>query len=122
MFVSLSDELQEIAPIDFEGIEDEKLKQEIIDALMEVNDPEINIDIINLGLVYKVQMDDEKNVKIQMTLTAIGCPLAGSIAGQVQQALKQIEGINDVQVDLVWNPPWDRNRMSKMAKMALGIH
>ncbi|WP_132770591.1 metal-sulfur cluster assembly factor [Tepidibacillus fermentans] len=121
MFVSLSDELQEIAPIDFEGIEDENLKQEIIEALMEVNDPEINIDIINLGLVYKVQMDEEKNVKIQMTLTAIGCPLAGSITGQVQQAVGRIEGINQVHVDLVWNPPWDRNRVSRLAKMALGI-
>ncbi|TCS78358.1 FeS assembly SUF system protein [Tepidibacillus fermentans] len=119
--MSLSDELQEIAPIDFEGIEDENLKQEIIEALMEVNDPEINIDIINLGLVYKVQMDEEKNVKIQMTLTAIGCPLAGSITGQVQQAVGRIEGINQVHVDLVWNPPWDRNRVSRLAKMALGI-
>ncbi|WP_339060955.1 iron-sulfur cluster assembly protein [Tepidibacillus marianensis] len=102
--MALSDELQEMAPIEFLGVEDDKLKEAIMEALMEVDDPEINIDIVNLGLVYKVQVDEEKNVQIQMTLTAMGCPLAGSITSQVQQVVSQVEGINQVQVDLVWNP------------------
>jgi len=122
IIMSLSDELQEMAPIEFSGLDDDNLKEKIMEALMEVDDPEINIDIVNLGLVYKVHMDDEKNVQVQMTLTAMGCPLAGSITSQVQQAVSEIEGINHVQVDLVWNPPWDRNRVSRLAKMALGIH
>ncbi len=104
IIMALSDELQEMAPIEFLGVEDDKLKEAIMEALMEVDDPEINIDIVNLGLVYKVQVDEEKNVQIQMTLTAMGCPLAGSITSQVQQVVSQVEGINQVQVDLVWNP------------------
>jgi len=120
--MSLSDELMNIAPIHFEGVDDEDLKQEIIEALMEVNDPEIHIDIINLGLVYEVHVDNEKNVDVKMTLTAIGCPLAGTITGQVQEVLRGIEVINNVSVDLVWNPPWDKKRVSKIAAMTLGIH
>ncbi|GBF11912.1 metal-sulfur cluster assembly factor [Tepidibacillus infernus] len=119
--MSLSDELLNIAPIEFSGIEDENLKQQIIEALMEVNDPEIHIDIVNLGLVYGVHLDEEKNVVVRMTLTAMGCPLAGSISIDVQNALAGIEGINKIAVDIVWNPPWDKDRMSKYAKMALGI-
>ena len=120
--MALSDELQEMAPIEWVGVEDDQLQQEILEALMEVNDPEINIDIVNLGLVYKVVMDEQRNAQIQMTLTAIGCPLAGAITADVQRVVSEIEGIEQVTVDLVWNPPWDRNRVSRLAKMALGIH
>jgi len=119
--MSSSDELMEIAPIEFSGIDDENLKQEIIKSLMLVNDPEIHIDIINLGLVYGVHMDDEKNLHVKMTLTAIGCPLAGSITAQAQEVLNQIPEINQATVELVWDPPWNKDRVSRFAAMALGI-
>jgi FeS assembly SUF system protein len=99
----------------------EKLKEKIMEKLEEVNDPELNIDIVNLGLVYDVDISDEGDVNITMTLTAMGCPLAGTIQGQVEEALKKVEGVRNVEVNIVWNPPWDKSRMSRYAKIALGI-
>ncbi|MFC7441531.1 metal-sulfur cluster assembly factor [Laceyella putida] len=93
-----------------------------MEQLEEVNDPELNIDIVNLGLVYGVDIDDEGNVQVTMTLTAMGCPLAGTIEQQVREALQKVDGVKEVQVDIVWNPPWDKSRMSRLAKIALGIH
>lgn len=119
--MAFSEELTGMAPIEFTGIEDEDLQMEIIKSLMLVNDPEIHIDIVNLGLVYEVIMDAEKNMNVKMTLTAIGCPLAGSIMAQVQSVLSQLPDVNQVTVDLVWNPPWDKDRVSRFAAMALGI-
>lgn len=92
-----------------------------MEQLEEVMDPELNIDIVNLGLIYDVQIDEDKNVKVTMTLTAMGCPLAGTIEQQVKEAVKKVDGIQDVQVDIVWDPPWDKSRMSRYAKIALGI-
>jgi metal-sulfur cluster biosynthetic enzyme len=92
-----------------------------MEQLEQVNDPELNIDIVNLGLVYDIDIDDEGNVKVTMTLTAMGCPLAGIIQQEVEQALKNVEGVNKVDVEIVWNPPWDKSRMSRYAKIALGI-
>ncbi len=110
-----------IAPIEFTGIEEDDIKRKIIEALMEVNDPEIHIDIISLGLVYEAHMDADKNLSVNMTLTAMGCPLAGQITGEAAQALNNIPDINHATVDVVWSPPWDRNRVSKIAAMRLGI-
>ncbi|RAL26381.1 metal-sulfur cluster assembly factor [Thermoflavimicrobium daqui] len=98
-----------------------KMQEEIMEVLEEVNDPELNIDIVNLGLVYGVDIDDDGNVKVTMTLTAIGCPLAGMINGLVKDAVSKVEGVKEVEVDIVWNPPWDKSRMSRYAKIALGI-
>ncbi|WP_124727507.1 metal-sulfur cluster assembly factor [Staphylospora marina] len=97
------------------------LREAIMERLEEVNDPELNIDIVNLGLVYGVDIADDGNVKVTMTLTAMGCPLAGTIQEQVKQALEGLDGVKDVTVDIVWNPPWDKSRMSRYAKIALGI-
>lgn len=88
---------------------------------MEVNDPEINIDIVNLGLVYEARMDNDNNLQVKMTLTAIGCPLAGSITAQVEYVLNQLPEVNKAKVELVWSPPWDKSRVSKIAAMQLGI-
>lgn len=99
----------------------EQLKEQIMEVLEEVNDPELNIDIVNLGLVYGVEIDDEKNVDITMTLTAMGCPLAGVIHELVENAVKRIDGIKEVTVNIVWDPPWDKSKMSRYAKIALGI-
>ncbi|WP_420830191.1 metal-sulfur cluster assembly factor [Polycladomyces abyssicola] len=97
------------------------MKEEIMERLGEVEDPELGIDIVNLGLVYGVDIDDDGNVKITMTLTAMGCPLAGTINSQVTEAVKKVDGVRDVEVNIVWNPPWTKDRMSRYAKIALGI-
>jgi FeS assembly SUF system protein len=102
-------------------VDKETLKEKIMERLEEVNDPELNIDIVNLGLVYGIDIDDTGNVEITMTLTAMGCPLAGTIQEQVKEALKGLDGVGDVNVNIVWNPPWDKSRMSRYAKIALGI-
>jgi metal-sulfur cluster biosynthetic enzyme len=100
---------------------DEALKENILGALEQVIDPEIGIDIVNLGLVYGIDMDEEGKATITMTLTAMGCPLASTIVDQVKYALSDIPEIKDVDVNIVWNPPWTKDRMSRYAKIALGI-
>lgn len=99
----------------------EELKESIMGALELVIDPEIGIDIVNLGLVYNLETDEEGNLTVTMTLTAMGCPLAGTIVDQVKRALADIPEIKSVEVDIVWNPPWDKDMMSRYAKIALGI-
>jgi metal-sulfur cluster biosynthetic enzyme len=99
----------------------EELKESIMGALELVIDPELGIDIVNLGLIYDLKMDEEGNLNVDMTLTAMGCPLAGTIVDQVKRALADIPEINDVEVNIVWNPPWNKDMMSRYAKIALGI-
>lgn len=98
------------------------LEQEVIQTLKTCYDPEIPVDIYELGLIYEIKIDDENNAYIKMTLTSPMCPVAGSLPGEVQMKLKSIPGINDVYVDLVWNPPWDRDMMSDIAKIELGFY
>lgn len=100
---------------------EEALRENIFGALEQVVDPELGIDIVNLGLVYELDMDEEGNTKITMTLTSMGCPLAPIIVDEVKKALSDIPEVKDVQVDIVWNPPWTRDKMSRYAKIALGI-
>ncbi|WP_243291315.1 metal-sulfur cluster assembly factor [Bacillus sp. FJAT-47783] len=100
---------------------DEALKENIMGALEQVVDPELGIDIVNLGLVYDVELDEEGTCKVTMTLTSMGCPLAGTIVEQVKASLNGIPEIKDVDVNIVWNPPWTKDRMSRYAKIALGI-
>jgi metal-sulfur cluster biosynthetic enzyme len=99
----------------------DELKESIMGALELVIDPELGIDIVNLGLVYDLKMDDEENLTVDMTLTAMGCPLAGTIVDQVKRALADIPEIKNVEVNIVWNPPWNKDMMSRYAKIALGI-
>lgn len=99
----------------------EELKENIYGALELVIDPEIGIDIVNLGLVYNAEMDEEGQVTITMTLTSMGCPLAGTIVDQVKRALADIPEVKDVEVNIVFNPPWNKEKMSRYAKIALGI-
>lgn len=99
----------------------EELKENIMGALELVVDPEIGMDIVNLGLVYNLDMDEGGNLTVSMTLTSMGCPLAGSIVEQVKMALADIPEINSTEVNIVWNPPWDKEMMSRYAKIALGI-
>ena len=97
------------------------LELKIIDALQNCYDPEIPVDIYELGLVYGIQISDLRDVKIQMTLTAANCPVAGSLPGEVESKVSAIEGVKSAHVELVWDPPWRPEKMSEGAKLQLGI-
>jgi FeS assembly SUF system protein len=98
----------------------ERLTDDIIGALKTVYDPEIPADIYELGLIYKIDIEDDRSVKIDMTLTAPGCPVAGEMPGWVQNAVASVEGISDVDVKMVFDPPWTPDRMSEEARVAVG--
>ena len=95
-------------------------QNEINDVLKTVYDPEIPVDIFNLGLIYDISIDDFNNVKILMTLTSPGCPVAGSLVEEVKNKVKNIPGVNSADVELVWDPPWSPDLMSDAAKLQLG--
>jgi len=99
----------------------ERLTDELISAFKTVFDPEIPVDIYELGLIYTVDIDDDYNVQIDMTLTAPGCPAAGEMPGWVSSAAQTVKGVNKVNVDLVFDPPWDVSRMSDEARLALNM-
>jgi FeS assembly SUF system protein len=99
----------------------EVLRQGVIDALHRVYDPEIPVDIYELGLIYDLDIDKSGNVAVKMTLTAPGCPVAGTMPDMVREAVGTVEDVGKVEVELVWDPPWDRSRMSEAAQLALGM-
>ncbi|MEM1049602.1 MAG: SUF system Fe-S cluster assembly protein [Pseudomonadota bacterium] len=96
-----------------------RLTDDIVQALKSVYDPEIPVDIYELGLIYKVDIEDDRTVSIDMTLTAPGCPVAGEMPIWVQNAVASVDGVGDVKVDMVFDPPWDPSRMSDEARVAL---
>jgi FeS assembly SUF system protein len=98
-----------------------RLTDDITAALKTVYDPEIPVDIYELGLVYKVDIEDDRQVKIDMTLTAPGCPVAGDMPGWVENAVGAVPGVSGVKVNLVFDPPWDHSRMSDEARVALNM-
>ncbi len=97
-----------------------RLTDDIVMALKTVYDPEIPADIYELGLIYKIDIEDDRSVKIDMTLTAPGCPVAGEMPGWVQNAVGAVEGVSDVEVKMVFDPPWTPDRMSEEAQVAVG--
>ena len=97
----------------------ERLTADIIAALKSVYDPEIPADIYELGLIYRVDIDDERNVAIDMTLTAPGCPVAGEMPGWVENAVSLVPGVGNVTVTMVFDPPWSQDRMSDIARVQL---
>jgi len=97
-----------------------RLTDDIIGALKTVYDPEIPADIYELGLVYRIDIEDDRSVKIDMTLTAPGCPVAGEMPGWVQNAVSAVEGVSDVDVNMTFDPPWTPDRMSEEARFAVG--
>ena len=99
----------------------DQLTDQLIERLKTVYDPEIPVDIYELGLIYKVDISDDRDVLIEMTLTAPGCPVAGEMPGWVQDAIKTIPDIGKVTVELVFDPPWDPSRMSDEAKLQLNM-
>ena len=99
----------------------DRLTDDIIAALKSVYDPEIPVDIYELGLIYKVDLSDDRDVAIEMTLTAPGCPVAGEMPGWVEDAVKKVEGVKSATAALVFDPPWDPSKMSDEAKLALNM-
>lgn len=97
------------------------LRERVIGALKGVYDPEIPVNIYDLGLIYHLDIDPSGNVVIQMTLTAPGCPVAQTFPATVEQAVECIDGVQDAKVDLVWDPPWTRDRMTEAAQLQLGM-
>ncbi|MCO5083706.1 MAG: SUF system Fe-S cluster assembly protein [Rhizobiaceae bacterium] len=97
-----------------------RLTDDIVAALKTVYDPEIPADIYELGLVYKIDIEDDRSVKIDMTLTAPGCPVAGEMPGWVENAVSAVEGVSGVDVKMVFDPPWTPDRMSEEAQVAVG--
>jgi FeS assembly SUF system protein len=99
----------------------DRLTDKLVDALKTVFDPEIPVDIYELGLIYKVDVSDDRDVAIDMTLTAPGCPVAGEMPVWVHDAVMTIDGVKSCKVDLVFDPPWDQSRMSDEAKLQLNM-
>ena len=100
---------------------DAPLRDRVIAAMRTVYDPELPVNIYDLGLIYDIDISDETEVAIKMTLTAPGCPVAGILPGQVEAAVKAVADVSEARVELVWDPPWDKDRMSDEAKLTLGL-
>jgi len=100
---------------------DPELRSRVIAALKEIYDPEIPLNIYDLGLIYRIDIDPDTNTSIDMTLTSPNCPVAESLPGEVENAAKTVEGIGDVQLELVWDPPWDMDRLGEAARLELGL-
>ncbi len=101
--------------------DDEALKEKVLDAIKTIYDPEIPVNIYELGLIYDINVFPVNNVHVVMTLTSPSCPSAGTIPGEVEQKIREIEGINDVSVELTFDPPYHQDMMSEAAKLELGF-
>ncbi|MCS7033564.1 MAG: SUF system Fe-S cluster assembly protein [Phycisphaerae bacterium] len=97
------------------------LRERVIEVLKTVYDPEIPVNIVDLGLVYDIEVTDSSAVRVRMTLTTPACPVAGTLPGEIQRKLQAVPGVNSAEVELVWDPPWDRSRMSDEALLELGL-
>lgn len=103
------------------NIQNKLLEGKIIAALKTVYDPEIPVDIYELGLIYSIDIDDERHVHVQMTLTAPGCPVAGTLPGEVEKRVESVDEVKSATVELVWEPAWSKDRMSEAAMLTLGM-
>ncbi len=98
-----------------------ELRDQVVDVLKTCYDPEIPVDIYDLGLIYKIDVDDAGKVAVDMTLTSPACPVAGTLPPEVEAKISRLDGVSNVRVDLVWDPPWNPDRMSEAAKLKLGF-
>ena len=98
-----------------------ELKDKVIAEIKKIYDPEIPVNIYELGLIYDIIVDDKNNVKIDMTLTSPNCPVAESLPKEVKENIMKVEGVSEVILNLVWEPPWDREKMSEAAKLELNL-
>jgi FeS assembly SUF system protein len=103
-------------------INKQELEEKIIVVLKSIYDPEIPVDIFELGLIYEIGIDDEAKVNIKMTLTSPACPVAGSLPPEVEMKVQAVKGVNEAKVEIVWSPPWDKDMMSDEAKVELGMY
>ena len=97
------------------------IKEQVIKEIKKIYDPEIPVNIYELGLIYDIEVDEKNNVKINMTLTSPNCPVAESLPKEVKEGAMQVEGIEDVDLELVWDPPWNKDMMSEAAKLELNL-
>ena len=97
------------------------IKNKVIEEIKKIFDPEIPVNIYELGLIYKIEVDEKNKVNIDMTLTSPNCPVAESLPKDVKENIKKIEGVSDVNLNLVWEPPWDKDKMSEAAKLELNL-
>ena len=98
-----------------------EIKKKVIDEIKKIYDPEIPVNIYELGLIYKIEVDEKNKVFIDMTLTSPNCPVAESLPNEVKENIMKIEGVSDVNLNLVWEPPWDKDKMSEAAKLELNL-
>jgi FeS assembly SUF system protein len=112
---------QTLSPYPLSDKAQEILKKTIIEALKSIYDPEIPVNIYDLGLIYHIFIDPQGRVKIDMTLTTPGCPVAQTFPGTVENVINQVTGVSETQVELVWDPPWSTETMSEAAKLQLGM-
>ena len=97
------------------------IKNRVIEAVKKIYDPEIPVNIYELGLIYKIEVDEKNKINIDMTLTSPNCPVAESLPKEVKENIKKVEGVSDVNLNLVWEPPWDKDKMSEAAKLELNL-
>jgi len=97
------------------------IKSKVIEVVKKIYDPEIPVNIYELGLIYKIDVDEKNKVNVDMTLTSPNCPVAESLPNEVKENIKKVEGVSDVNLNLVWEPPWDKDKMSEAAKLELNI-
>ena len=98
-----------------------ELKEKVIEEIKKIYDPEIPVNIYELGLIYDIDVDQNNNVMINMTLTSPNCPVAESLPKEVEDSVKEVKGVNKVDLKLIWEPPWDKSMMSEAAKLELNI-
>jgi FeS assembly SUF system protein len=116
-----AEEKAEPSPSEQAQAADETLEARVIDALRGIYDPEIPVNIYDLGLIYELRINADGKVMIEMTLTAPGCPVAQTFPDTVKRAVKEVEGVSDARVELVWDPSWDPSRMSEAARLQLNL-
>lgn len=109
------------APVDEITLFQEALHARIVESIKTVYDPEIPVDVYELGLIYEIEIDEGADVTISMTLTSPACPVAGALVGEIEEKVCQTEGVKSGRVDLVWDPPWTPDLMSESAKLELGM-
>ena len=97
------------------------IKNRVIEEIKKIYDPEIPVNIYELGLIYKIEVDEKNKVNVDMTLTSPNCPVAESLPKQVKDNIMKVEGVSDVDLKLVWEPPWDKDKMSEAAKLELNL-
>ena len=97
------------------------IKEKVIEEIKKIFDPEIPVNIYELGLIYKIEVDDKNKVDLDMTLTSPNCPVAESLPNQVKSSIMNIEGVSDINLNLVWEPPWSKDKMSEAAKLELNL-